>query len=69
MTMKLLYLVANQEMLESRASFVAAVTRRMGAELLILVAAEDQQVLDNAESSFSLARTSKTARSSSTATW
>ena len=52
---KLLYLVANQEMLESRAKFVAAVARRIDAELLILVAAKDQDVLDKAETSFSVA--------------
>ena len=50
--MKLLYLVANQKMTESRASFVAEVAHRLQADLQILVASGDAGVFENAKASY-----------------
>lgn len=54
--MKLLYLVANQEMTESRASFVAEVAHRLEADLQILVTAEDPAVLEKTKASYDQAQ-------------
>lgn len=54
--MKLLYLVANQEMTESRASFVAEIAHRLESDLQILVTAEDAGVLEKNKASYDQAR-------------
>jgi nucleotide-binding universal stress UspA family protein len=50
--MKLLYIVANQNIVPSVADFVSQVTRKTGASLLLLVAAETEKQLKDAEASF-----------------
>jgi len=56
--MKLLYIVADQNVIPSVADFVSQVARKMGASLLVLVAAEEERILQDAEASF--ANVSKT---------
>ncbi|HAY83557.1 MAG TPA: hypothetical protein DCY42_01160 [Chloroflexi bacterium] len=50
--MKLLYIVADQSVVPSVADFVSQVARKMEASLLVLVAAEKEQTLAEAEASF-----------------